>query len=394
MAQPITNPKIEELRFRLKSDPKSRMFFPLAEELRKAGQTDEAEQVLRTGLSAHPTYLSAWVSLGRVLRELKKDGDAVEPLLKALQLDPGNVVAARLLADAYLALGEKLEAIKKYKLVQALIPSDQELSALVHQLDRELHPPEPVPFHAEPEPEADQEPEPAAPAPEPFGDDAAADDDDVRRQEALDALIEEQRVEMETSDAEPMRVAHDASPFEEPVTNYTSAAVELEGLSGFHVESAPLAAEVPALLEDDLLPSVESATLLPEPLVAPDDEADIFAPAGDPPADDVFAAEPFAAEPVAPEPFDAEPMPAETGEEDLTNTLTMADLYARQGALTEARHIYENILARDPENDAVRGKLDALLVPREPDPTGGRVAKIARLENWLARVSGKEATRV
>src|SRR5205814_3567197 len=115
----------------------------------KVGQYGEAEQVLRTGLGNHPTYLSAWVSLGRVSRELKKEPAAVEALNKALQLDPGNVVAARLLADAYLALGEKVEAIKKYKLVNALMPSDSDVEATIAQLERELTPIAP----AEPEPE-------------------------------------------------------------------------------------------------------------------------------------------------------------------------------------------------------------------------------------------------
>src|SRR5713226_3257634 len=123
MAQPATTPKIEELRFRLKTDPKNRLFYPLAEELRKVGQYAEAEQVLRAGLVSHPTYLSAWVSLGRVSRELKKDQAAVEALNRALQLDPGNVVAARLLADSHFDLGDRLEAIKKYKLVRALLPT-------------------------------------------------------------------------------------------------------------------------------------------------------------------------------------------------------------------------------------------------------------------------------
>ncbi|MCU1350346.1 MAG: hypothetical protein JWO56_3376, partial [Acidobacteria bacterium] len=45
MAQPASTPKIEELRFRIKADPKSRLFFPLAEELRKVQQLAEAEQV-------------------------------------------------------------------------------------------------------------------------------------------------------------------------------------------------------------------------------------------------------------------------------------------------------------------------------------------------------------
>src|SRR3954449_11885323 len=173
MAQPGITAKIEELQFRIKTDPKSRLFFPLAEELRKNGKPAEAEQVLRTGLSVHSTYLSAWVSLGRVLREQHKNAEAVEALTKALQVDPGNVVAARLLADAYLDLGEKVEAIKKYKLVHALMPSDEELQAKIAQLDRELSPapaapePEPeavfaqvadVPFAAEPEPQSEPEP--------------------------------------------------------------------------------------------------------------------------------------------------------------------------------------------------------------------------------------------
>src|SRR5688572_9229296 len=126
MAQPATNPKIEELRFRLKTDPRSRLFYQLAEELRKAGHFSEAEQVLRSGLNVYPAYLAAWVSLGRALREQKNDTGAVEALTKAMQLDPGNVVAARLLADAHLSLGDTVEAIKKYKLVHALLPGDED----------------------------------------------------------------------------------------------------------------------------------------------------------------------------------------------------------------------------------------------------------------------------
>src|SRR5689334_19580472 len=149
MAQ-AQNPKIEELRFRLKTDPKSRLFYPLAEELRKVGAFEDGERVLRAGLEHHPTYLSAWVSLGRMLREQHKDGDAAEALKKALQLDPGNVVAARLLADAYLSLGDKVEAIKKYKLVHALLPADQDLEAIIERLEKELHPPAPAPMPVEP----------------------------------------------------------------------------------------------------------------------------------------------------------------------------------------------------------------------------------------------------
>ena len=326
---PVTA-KIEELRFRLKTDPKSRLFYPLAEELRKIGLRDDAEQVLRTGLTYHPSYLSAWVSLGRVSREQGKSADAIEALAKALQLDPGNVVAARLLADSYLDAGEKVEAIKKYKLVHALMPSDSDVEATIAQLERELTPI--APAEPEPEPEPEAEPEPVlAFEPEPEPEPASSS--------AEEAIL--------TADEEPMLVAHDQSPFEEPVDDFTAAAVEIEAPAGIHIEEAPLAAEV--------------AT----PWSSEEEPADVFAPTEEEP--------PAAAPPAAA----TEP----------TDTVTMADLYARQGLVADARRIYETILQRDPDNDAVREKLAAL--------SGSPVhEKVARLEEWLAKVGKREVSRV
>jgi tetratricopeptide (TPR) repeat protein len=367
MAQPATTAKLEELRFKLKTDPKSRLFYQLAEELRRAGQFDESEQVLRNGLQVYPTYLAAWVSLGRTLREQRNDGGAVDALSRALQLDPGNVVAARILADAYLALGDKVEAIKKYKLVHALMPGDEELNQIISRIERELAPPPPpveeLEPEPEPEPEAEPEPEPEpepeaqaepespfdqteplpqaaaaaaetveahipAMAPAPFEEESPFDRTMPPFAEAERVLEEEARVEEETADVEPMSVAHDESPFEEPVDTYTSAALEVEGIPGMHIESAPVSAEVPAPIfeTDDNIPEITA--------------------------------------------------------EDAANTATMADLYARQGLVEDARHIYENILARDPENAEVRAKLDEITPRANP--------KVAALERWLVKVSRRE----
>lgn len=138
MPSPTSTPKIDELRSRLKADPKSRLFYPLAEELRKVGRTDEAEQILRDGLAVHPSYVSAWVSLGRVLKEQGKLQEAVDVLTRASGFDAGNVVVARLLGESYLGLGDKLAAVKKLKLVHALMPADEELEAQIDRLDQEL----------------------------------------------------------------------------------------------------------------------------------------------------------------------------------------------------------------------------------------------------------------
>ena len=297
----------------MKTDPKSRLFYPLAEELRKVGACADAEQVLRMGLLHHPAYLSAWVSLGRVARDQGKNDDAIEALTRALQIDPGNVVAARLLADSYLSSGEKVEAIKKYKLVHALMPADSEVEAVIEQLDRELNPPAPAPLAPEPDPPPDpvgahgvRPPEPE-PEPPPFVEEPPAS--------AEEAIL--------TADVEPMLVAHEESPFEEPVEDFTAAAVEVEAPLGIHIEEAPLVAETPSPWEEP-----------PEP----------------------------------------------------TETVTMADLYARQGLTGDARRIYESILQRDPANDVVRAKLAEL------DPPVRKT--ISRLEGWLSKVSRREVSGV
>jgi hypothetical protein len=135
-----------------------------------------------------------------------------------------------------------------------------------------------------------------------------------------------------TADVEPMLVAHEESPFEEPVEDFTAAAIEVEAPAGIHIEEAPLAAETATPWDE-------------EPV------ADVFEP--------------------------AEP----------TETVTMADLYARQGLVADARRIYESILQRDPANDAVRAKLDAL-------QGGGKAKTVARLEEWLAKVGRREVSHV
>ena len=371
MAQQATNPKIEELRFRIKTDPKSRLFYQLAEELRKVKAYEEAEQVLRTGLTHNPAYLAAWVSLGRALREGGKPGDSIEAFTKALQLDPGNAVAARLMADAYLEIGEKLEAVKKYKLVRALLPVDEDLNALIERLEDEVNP-----ITILKEPPADAAAEAAVAQDSPFAVESPFAGDDTRPKrddEADSAPFTDEEVGVATADVEPMRVAHEESPFEEPVAPASTAdALDLEQPLGMHVEPAPVTAEVP------------------HPSLWPDEG----------PAADVF-------EPSEPAPVLEAPA---TAPEDLANTVTMADLYVQQGFIDRAQSIYESILDKDPNNDDVRAKLDALesrprgeglAVPVEPPVEAAPAPAAAapnrtseKLEQWLAKMKRGEERRV
>lgn len=158
------HPRIDELRARVGVDPKSRHFYPLGEELRKSGQLEESEQVLRDGLAHHPNYLSAWISLGRVLRDQAKHREALEILQRAFSLDGSNVVTARLMAESFRELGDHVEAIKKFKLVRALLPPDEELEQTIASLEAAIASPLASSVAPEPEPQSQG----SAGAPEPF----------------------------------------------------------------------------------------------------------------------------------------------------------------------------------------------------------------------------------
>lgn len=416
MAQSGINAKLEELQFRLKTDPKSRLFFPLAEELRRHGKLTEAEQVLRNGLHVHTSYLSAWVSLGRVLREQGKNAEAVEALTTAMQVDPGNVVAARLLADAYLDLGEKIEAIKKYKLVNALMPSE-ELEEKIANLDREIQAPaqsppeslpESLPASTAPEPESDAVPESPfaaadSPSASPFAE-AEPEPKPEHTTELVGAAWEEEapsapsgqasdartrevtpppepyhytvETPSDTGDDEPMATRHVVSPFEDP-TGYSAAALEVEHPEGMHIEEMPVEPEA----------SDPWSETRPEAFPESEPAAEVFAP--------------------------AEPEPASSADPDgdVTATTTMADLYVRQGLIDDARKIYEQVLQRHPDDGDVRAKLEALTasapavttVQEEPvndEPIGDEPVTVAGspkvrvLQQWLAKVGRREEGRV
>ncbi|MGA7614144.1 MAG: tetratricopeptide repeat protein [Thermoanaerobaculia bacterium] len=394
-----TSPRIEELRARLAADPKSRLFYPLAEELRKIGRVEEAEKVLREGLTIHANYLSAWVSFGRVLKDRKNFTEAVTVLERALSLDPGNVVAAKLLAEAHLGTGNALEAIKKYKLVYALMPGDDSIEEIIGRLERELHP---MTVSV-----ADE------------GDSGEIQTDEARAREEAEVPPPN-----ETGRASETKLSAPGSSTEghlEPETPFADwGATRSDADESTEADEAPDFTEsnpfepagederedVAALSSFEESPGAETSHQA-SPWVAaePEPEEPPFHPtlAGQVPVyqeegDEEPQRAPFEEErgstatggQASGSPFEDA---AEPGHGEPTVTVTLGDLYARQGHVGAAREIYTRILERDGENAEVRRKLDSL--PDAPAALGDqeRREKVDRLERWLARVRD-EARRV
>jgi tetratricopeptide (TPR) repeat protein len=134
------NPRVDDLRRRVQLDPTSIAFAQLAEELRRAGQCEEAVQVCLQGLGKHPAYLSARVTLGRALLELGQLDEARRELDIVLTSAPENLAALRGLAEIYHRQGAEAEALARYKAALALARNDPDLEQIVADLERAVAP--------------------------------------------------------------------------------------------------------------------------------------------------------------------------------------------------------------------------------------------------------------
>jgi tetratricopeptide (TPR) repeat protein len=138
------NPRIEELRRRVQNDPASIAFAQLAEEYRRAGSYEDAIGVCRAGLSVHPGYLSARVTLGRALIEVNDLDAAQSELDDVLRAAPENLAAIRGLAEIHHRSGRLDEALVYYQAALALAKHDPDLEETVDQISRVLTPERPV----------------------------------------------------------------------------------------------------------------------------------------------------------------------------------------------------------------------------------------------------------
>ncbi len=127
--------RIDDLRRRVEADPTSIAFAALAEEYRRAGQYEEAVSVCRTGLTRHPAYLSARVTLGRALLELN-DLDAAQAELEAvLKIAPENLAATRALGDIHARRGTAAASAAPAPHSIAVAPAAASFGAVPFELD-------------------------------------------------------------------------------------------------------------------------------------------------------------------------------------------------------------------------------------------------------------------
>lgn len=416
--------RLEQLRFELREDPSSRIFFKLGEHLRREGELGEAIDVLRTGLKEHGRYVAAWVSLGRAQLDNGDADGARDSLERALQLDPENAVAARAMGEAAIVSGNWVTAVKALKRARGLAPQDDALDERIAFVEARLAElgllEEPAPAtknRAEAPAKGEQSAE--ATGEEPFavqsagdtgawadandvfaagmvGNDGASEaavdptvdsgaftepppltEDDVASMVDGDEAVES--AEPAAEPAEPAVVVHDDEPFTEAVDTSAAAFVAPEPEPEFRPEPEPVFEPVP---EDE-----------PEPAPAP-------APVPEPEPTPEPAPEPVPTSEVEPEPPpeswpDPEPGSAPELEKGADGvplpTMTLARLAIDQGDLDLAERTLRGVLEREPDHAGAAELLETVIAgpPQggsSAKPKGSSDAKAEALQRWLDAV--------
>ena len=336
----VVDSRIDELRRRLERDPGSRLFAQLAEEYRKAGAHAEAIRVARAGLTQHPSYPSARLTLGRALLDSGDRAGARVELEAALRDAPDNILASRFLGQALDALGELGPALVQLQKTLKMAPGDRQLESQIVSLQTRLQSPRPapaapaaeeaeggplpptVPFHMP----ADRLPQvrPSFAPPPPLPPTAALG---VRA----------------TAPAPPAPPQPSRVPIESRVDPQGTAA---GGVTTLPASPARMAAE--PFYDSDLAPTLPTAE--PPGFGLEDEAAAPTLPMRAVAADErVFEVE-------AP----SVPEHAASGAATPLSSSTLAELYFQQGLVDRALEVYRQVIDEEPGNERARSRLAEL----------------------------------
>jgi tetratricopeptide (TPR) repeat protein len=117
------------------SDPKSKIFAPLAEAYRKAGEIQKAYNICKKGVIQHPSFASGHLSMARIYKDMKEHDKSLLHLRKAIQLAPENIQAHSLMADIFMTGRKPKEALHAFKQVLLLNPKDTKAKNSIKRLE-------------------------------------------------------------------------------------------------------------------------------------------------------------------------------------------------------------------------------------------------------------------
>jgi tetratricopeptide (TPR) repeat protein len=324
--------EIAKLTERISKDPKSKLFVPLAEEYKKAGDIEMSIHVLTEGLKSNPGYATARSFLGKLLFEKGDISGAQKEFEEVAKAIPDNLMAQRKLGDLYILQNRPADALTHYKTVLSLNPKDQETASLLADVEAGRDVKARI---AGPKSQAQEE---AAKKQEPPQ--AVASPAAVKPQPApVTPLAARSVAAGETEEPEEVLVVE---PLEQAGPVNLEDALSSKGLD-FLSESAP----EPAPLTDAIESGENNQAVFDQ-----EDPFGIQEPAGE---------TRVRVEETSSGAREEEALPAFSGEPDKQaddfTTDTLAELYISQGFYEKAVEIYERMLVDNPNSQGLKNKL-------------------------------------
>ena len=133
--QDIQAELIERYQILLQKDPKSQVFAPLTEAYRKMGLLEEAFRIAVRGVQFNPSFGGGRIALAKVFIDRQDLKAATVELERAVESSADNILAHSLLADCYLKTNRPKEALKAFKMVLFLAPTNEKASKAVKKLE-------------------------------------------------------------------------------------------------------------------------------------------------------------------------------------------------------------------------------------------------------------------
>jgi tetratricopeptide (TPR) repeat protein len=121
-------------------DPASRVFAPLAESYRKLGMIAEAMEILKKGISIHPSYVLGYVVLAQCYFDLRDYERSYQVMLPFIESNRDNLILQNTFARCCVELGYLEQALETYKYLLLFNPKDTFVASEVKKLEQDLVP--------------------------------------------------------------------------------------------------------------------------------------------------------------------------------------------------------------------------------------------------------------